>query len=164
MAATVSGSVELVSDIMFNIPAGGANLQAYSIPCPIDIDLTYSPGTGPNQVQKGAVYQGSAPGSPVSIDLLTVACVDGTAGFAHVREVIATDDDGANVLKLDLTVASSFLGPYESAVKVDIQPGTAARMSKPLGANGWPVTSSSHLLTLDPGANTVAYRYLILGD
>jgi hypothetical protein len=163
-----SGSINLNCQLSVQVPAAGNNLSAYTVPVSPSSQAAYAAGTAANQVNKVATVGGSAAASPVSIDLTSVVCVDGSTGFAHVRELIIFNDDtnDPHVLKLDMTVSNAFTNGYDTitAGKIDIAAGEAFRRSKPIGTNGWVVDSTHKIVDIDPGANTVPYRVVIAGD
>jgi hypothetical protein len=149
------------------IPVGSNAPTAYNIPVNPSLGVTYAAGTGANQANKVAAPSGSAAASPSTIDLSSQACVDGQTGFSHVREVIVFNDSPTAVLTLDFTASNAWTAPFSAGgttAKLDIQPGTSQRFNKPIGTNGFVVDSTHKILTLDPGASTVAWRAVIVGD
>lgn len=166
LAATPSGGFSLQSNVAFSVPASGNVLTAYTVPIQPSHSVAYTAGTAANQINKGAQAGGSAAASAATIDLSTVTCVDGTTGLSHVREYVIYNDSTTAALTLDLTVSNS-LKEWVSAgtgTKLTIEPGAVFRVSKPKGTNGYVVDSTHKIVTLDPGANTVAYRAIFLGD
>lgn len=167
MASTPSGSIQFAPNIQVAIPAAGP-VAGYNIPVqPPATVLSYAAGTAANQIQKVAAPSGSAAATPASIDLTTIVCVDGTTGFAHWREIVVYNDNTTNVLTWDFTATNAntaMFGAGGVTAKVTIEPGTFARFSKPLGSAGYTVDSTHKIISLDPGANTIAYRVIILGD
>ena len=158
------GSIAFQSNLTYTVAAGGAVLASYAVPGTFNTPLAYATGTGPNQANAFALIGGSAAATPASTDLTSVTRVDGVAGFTHVREVIIFNLDGTNILKYDPTVVNGFLAGMETAAKIDIQPGAPHRFSKPLGTTGWTVSSTNKIISLDPGANTISWQGIIIGD
>ncbi|HXS24479.1 MAG TPA: hypothetical protein VN719_09630 [Gemmatimonadales bacterium] len=164
MTANVSGGFTLSSNLVFAIPAGANVLTAYNVPIQPNANYSYTPGTGANQMNKGYQASGNAAAAPVSIDLTTVVCVDGSTGLAHVRELLIFNDDPTHTLNWDMTIVNSLLGPFTVATKWTIPPLSHARIANPASAAGWTVDSTHKIVDLDPGANTIAYRLVAGGD
>lgn len=167
MSVNPSGGFNLSSNLAFAVQAGGNILNNYTVPIQPTHQTNYGPGTGPNQINKGAQQGGIASASPATADLTAIVCVDGTTGFAHVRE-FAVYNDATNdsfVLKLDFSVSNAWDPFIEgTAVKIDIPAGGVFRLPKPIGTNGWTVDSTHKAISLDPGANNVPYRLVVAGD
>jgi hypothetical protein len=159
-----TGAVTLGSSLQFTVPAAGVGLSSYNVPGGFSLATGYTSGTGPNQVMKFALFGGTATAAPATLDLSSIPCVDGTTSFTHVREIIIINNDPINLLKFDPTVSSSQLFGMEVAAKIDIQAGANLRFFKPLGTNGFVVGGSTHIVTLDPGANTIIYSGIVVGD
>lgn len=126
-------------------------------------------GTGPNQWQKCAYWQGSlAASTPVTIDLTTIKLVDGGVGFAHVREIIINNGATNGTFKLLLgdSGANGFKAPFDGVVtgKVAVMPGLPTVLSNWLATSGWTVDATNKDLKLDPGANAVPVILWIKGD
>lgn len=166
-ASVPSGTVSTNVNVTVAVPASGNVLSAQNLPVQVSQSLTYTAGTAANQVNKVATVGGTATASPASIDLTSVVCVDGQVGFSHIREVIAYDDDATNGLLWDFTATNALTAMFSAGgttAKLTVQPGAHQRFAKPLGTNGYVVDSTHKIVSLDPGANTIAYRVIILGD
>ena len=166
-ASTPSGTVSMKVNLAVAIPAGGDVITAYTVPVQPTQTLTYAAGTAAGQINKVASVGGSAAAAPASIDMTTASCVDNTTGFAHVREVIVFNDSTTNNLTWDFTVANGWVAPFSAGgatAKLTIPPGSNQRFPIPNGTNGWVVDATHKVISLDPGANTVAYRVVLAGD
>ena len=167
MASTPAGSVSMSCQLTVAIPAGGNVLSAYSVPVKPSQTSNYTAGTGAGQINKVAEVGGSAAATPASIDLSTIACVDGTTGFSHWREYIVFNDDTTNNLTLDFTVANANVAMFAAGgatAKITVPPGGCQRFTCPKGTNGYVVDSTHKIVSLDPGANTIAWRAVFAGD
>lgn len=165
MSASVTGSVSLSVNMNVAIPTGANVLNGYTVTVnPSPASASYSPGTAANQANKIYQYKGSAVAATVDLDLTAAVCVDGTTGFSHVREKIVYNDDAVNNLTLGL--GTNPFTPYLGGTTptVIIPPGSVFRIPNPLGTNGWVVDSTHKIVRVDPGANTIAYRMIIIGD
>lgn len=165
----ISGTTSIQVNLTDAIASGAGHLTAYSVPCrPVDSTQNYAlpGGTGPNQAQRHYSTTNTLSAStPVSIDLTAVTTSDGTTGFAHVRGLFIYNDDPTNVITFGggSNPFVPFLGGTSPTVV--IQPGTCQPFQKPLGTNGWAVSSGSKVVQLDPGTNAIAgYRVVAFGD
>lgn len=165
--ATPSGGFTLQSNIVFSVAAGATVPNPYTVPVqPAAHSTNWAAGTAANQIQKAASVNGTATAAPVTIDLSAVVCVDGSTGLTHLREWAIYNDHATAILLLDLTVANSFAFGVEgtlTTVKLEIQPGGVFYGCKPLGTNGF-VVSTLKIITLDPASATIPYRSVFNGD
>lgn len=167
MSNAISGGITLSSSLAQSLDAGATRLNQFTAPVQPSQTISYGPGTGPGQANK--IYQASLSlaATPTSLDLTAVVCLDGSTGFSHVREVIVFNDDtnDAHTIVYDGSVSNAF-APFLAGTgpKITIQGGASERKSRPLGTNGWTVDSTHKVVALDPGANTVACRVVIVGD
>ena len=165
--STPAGSIALNVNLAVAIPASGNVLTAYTIPVQPQQSQGYAAGTGAGQINKVAELGGSAAAAPVSIDLTAVTCVDQTTGFSHVRELIVFNDDATHTLTWDFTVTNALVAMFAAGgatARITINPGTHQRFNVPLGTSGYVVDGTHKIITLDPGANTIAYRAVLAGD
>lgn len=169
--STPQGSLNLSSTLSVSIPATVAS-ATYLIPVSPSglfqaaLQTAWSAGTGPNQINKMAVFNGSAAAAPATVTLTTLPCVDGSTGFTHVRAIVIANLDPVHPLLWDFTVALSQVFGITtggSSAKITIQPNSYALFLCPLGTNGYVVTTNN-LVTLDPASNTIAYAGIVLGD
>lgn len=166
-AGTPAGDVTLSCNLSVAIPAGGNVITAYTVPVQPSQKISYNAGTGANQVNKVAQAGGNAAAAAASIDLSSLACVDGTTGFAHWRELLVFNDDTTNNLTWDFTATNAniaMFGAGGATAKITIPPGSCQRFSIPKGATGATVDGTHKVISLDPGANTIAYRVVAAGD
>lgn len=166
MAGTISGTTTFGSGVTVNVPPG-TNLANYSVSVNPSSTITWATGTGASQANKVAQVSGSAAAAAASVDLSALACVDGQTGFSHWREVIVYNDDATHTLLWDFTATNANVamhGAGGTTDKLTIEPGEWVRFGKRNGTNGYTVDSTHKVISLDPGANTVAYRVYVIGD
>ena len=140
-----------------------------TIPVSAGASSSYSAGTGAGQVQKACeIANTTTISTPVDVDLTAVTCLDATTGFAHVRELVVVNLDLTNALTVgdDGVVTNPWsVWCLGTTPRVLVQPGTALRIAKPLGTNGYPVVgASSCKVRINPGAYAIAYQVVIIGD
>lgn len=168
MSNAITGGAALSVTFTQQLDAGATRLNAYPVPVQPSQSASYTTGTAANQVQKLAQESGTTVAStPVDIDLSAIACVDGSTGLAHVRELIVFNDDATNVLTVgDDGVVTNAWDAWCSGTspRVLVQPGGNLRITKPLGTNGFAVDSTHKVLRLDPGSAAIAYRVVVAGD
>jgi hypothetical protein len=168
VANPITGGVSLSTTFTQQLDAGNLRLNAYPVPVQPAQQASYGTGTGPLAVQKIAQGGGTTTGgAPTDLDLSTVVCVDGSTGFAHVREVLVFNDDGANPLAVgDDGVVTNAWAAWASgtAARQSVQAGACFRAAKPMGTLGFVVDGTHKVLRLSSGASAVAYRYVIAGD
>jgi len=165
--SSIAGTVAMNVNFSVGLAATGNVLTAYSVPVSPQQTHSYTAGTGAAQINKVAGLGGSAAASPASIDLTAVVCADGTTGLSHVRELIVYNDSTTNVLTWDFTVSNALTAMFSAggtSAKVSVNPGAHQRFNVPLGTNGYVVDSTHKIISLDPGANTIAYRIVLAGD
>jgi hypothetical protein len=165
MSSTVSGSIGLAVNLSAKVAAVTNLLTAYPIPVqPAAAGVSYSAGTAANQANKIYAFSGTATAATVDLDLTAAVCVDGSVGFSHVRELIIYNDSLTQTLTAGVGTnpfTPFFTGTTPAEV---IEPGSVFRKAKPLGTNGWVVDSTHKVVRVDPGANTIAYRMIVVGD
>lgn len=166
---SVTGTVSLSVDVSDAQAAGTTRLTAYTIPVkPATLTTSYTNGSAANMVSKTYQRSASLVATTIDLDLTALVANDDSVGFTHVREVIIYNDDataaGAKVLTVGLGTNpfSYWLGG--TTPTFILHPSTAVRFSCPLQTAGWLVDATHKILRLDSGANTVAYRIVILGD
>ncbi len=167
MPGTVGGSVRLVSSLTTTIPAAAGLNNGYAIPAGLDYSIFFSPGTGPRQGNRVYSSPGIAAAAPASIDLSTIVTADGQVGLSHWRVLIVCNDDPVNPLVWDFTATHANTEMFAAGgvtAKLTIEPGGFQAFVKPLGTNGGVIDSTHNVVALDPGANTVSYRFIALGD
>lgn len=167
MAGTISGTIRLVSKLKTTIPSDPGLTDGYDAPAGADDTVTYGPGTGPGQANRLYSHGATATASPAVFDLSTIVTADGQVGLSHWRELIVYNNDAVHDLVWDFTVANANTAMFSSGgtgVKLTIPPGGHHRFTKPLGTSGYVVDGTHKVVSLDPGANTVAYRFIALGD
>src|ERR1017187_10291232 len=98
MSNAISGGVTLSVSFTQQLDAGAGRLNAYSVPVQPSQSAQYTPGTAANQANKLAQGNPSAAATPYDLDLSSVACVDGSTGLAHVRELAILNLDPVNIL------------------------------------------------------------------
>lgn len=178
--STTSGSVSTGISLKETLAASASRLVAFDVPIEISNKYTFSDGTGTGTVSissnvgtitvKGTkIYQasGSAAATPTDIDLTAVVNVDGTTGFATVRAIFIFNDSTTDAHTLTTGAGTNpfktYLGGTSPTLAID--PGGVFMLLKPLGAAGHTVTNSSNdIIRLDPGANTVPYRIIVVGN
>ena len=169
MSNAISGSVATSVSLSQQLDAGASRLQAVAQPVTTGQSAAYTPGTGPYAAQKIAVFIGTTTiSTPVDVDLTAITCVDGTTGFAHVRELVILNLDLAN----PLTVGDDGVGLYPwtpwalgTTPRVLVQPLGSLRIAKPIGTTGYAVTGAgSCKVRINPGAYAVSYQLIVLGD
>lgn len=168
MSNAITGGVTLSLSFVQQLDAGAARLNAYPVPVQPAVLSSYTSGTGALQVNRLAQGSGTTTiSTPVDLNLATLACVDGSTGFSHVREVLIFNDDATNPLTVgDDGVVTDAWVAYSAgtSARFTVQPGSFLRISKPLGTNGYTVDSTHKNLRIDPGSAAVAYRYVVAGD
>lgn len=166
MASTVSGTLTLSSTLNVAVPVGPTALTAYNIGIAPNLTNSYAAGSGPNQGNK--IYQSSltATGAVADLDLTAAVCVDGTVGFTHVRELWIFNDATTVGYTLTYGLGTNPFSPMLGGTTptVVISPGSVQRFYRPLDTLGWTVSGSIKTVRVDPGANTIAYRIIVLGD
>lgn len=182
MAAVPSGSVTLSSSLNTTIPTGTNVTTAYSVPVSVSSTVSYvsSSASQPTSVQVAKIAQvAGSSGGTVTVDLTSVVCTDGTTGFSYVRELQIFNDGPtatpaeADIITYDGSVATPFIGgatlPFLTGTspKIGIATGSAFRVNKPYGTNGWTADSTHKIISLDCTANSATvkfYRVVIVGS
>jgi hypothetical protein len=161
----LSGSISLLAKFTEVLEDDATRTRAQ----PVTIDpgkvTEYTDGDLANQVELMFYREFVATGAPEVYDLSSIVCVDGTVGMDYVREVVV-HHDGTDAAKI-LTHGGGTtpFNPEQGGTSPTqtIQAGTAKRLvSKPLGATGHAVGSNVNV-SLDPGADTIPGKILILG-
>lgn len=184
---TPSGTVALSTS--FNttmpVPATGTGniLTAYSVPSNASDNFTYAMtatltsadiGTNLKSLTANKVYSASGVftvSTPITINLSTCVCTDGSTGFNQVRELFIFNDSlPANAWDLlyDLTAGATGFGSLFvtgtlTTVKITIPAGTFFHIGNPYEVGGWTVGTSINIV-LDPQTHAIPYRILILGS
>lgn len=117
-----------------------------------------TPGTGADQLDGlSPILLNLAASTPQVIDLLSLVDFAGNAltvaRVSFIAVKIITGSDGA-VVQLDGTASNGFTGLASGGAAVKVYPGTAKNdgftvFSAP-GATGMPVSSSNHLISVNP--------------
>lgn len=178
--STTSGSIQVTLAIKEALPTSTSRLVAYDVPIAPTNTYTVSDGStagtvsissniGTITLKGNKVYQGSgtASATPTDIDLTTVTCVDGSTGFSYVRAMFIFNDATTDAYTLSYGAGTNPFKPTLSGTSpvLAIDPGGFYAMIRPLGTNGHAVTNSSNdIVRLDPGANNVPYRIVIVGS
>lgn len=170
------GNSRLQADFFQTISSGV--LTPYNVPAPISQVLSYSNGTGAGQYNQLHCKKYSLAATPQSIDLTSILLVDGTTGnMARVREsfFLMLSQTSAHKAIIDTTVSNGFkgLGDGSTGSKRSLL-GVPANIITfnydhwsdwySVGAGVGGVTSStSKIVSLDPGANSFDVLAIILG-
>ncbi len=167
--SVITATIGLNVNIVDTLAVSAGRLTSYVVPVQLSVSTSYADGTAANQANRVYQFSGSAAGAPVSIDLSTVVCADGTTGFTKVRELIIFNDatNAAYTLAFGNDgVGTNLFIPMLAGTtpQVAIEPSFPQRFGKPIGTTGWTVDSTHKNIRLDPGVNTVAYRVVVLGN
>ena len=164
--ANLAGTVNLQVSLTDTLPVGATRLTAYPVPAkPADASIAYSNGTGANQGQKFYMTSQTATAAVVDTDLTAVVCSDGTTGFTNFRELVIYNDHATANLTFGLgtnPVTSLFMGG--TTPTLIIAPGGVFRHTVPLGANGLVISGTAKVARVDPGAATVPFRMIVVGN
>lgn len=170
MATTVSGTITLNTTLNDTVASGGAVLTTYTVPVNVTHSQAYATGSSANQVANIATAGGSAAATPANVDIRALTALDGTSTSAWtvVREVIIYNDSTSAGFILNYVLDASnaftaFMTGTLTGVKLGIPAGSCLRLFRPLDSAGWTVGSSARIISLDPGANTIAYRVVVAG-
>ena len=179
--ATTSGTATVGMKMSDALAASATRLQGFTVPIePVNV-LTVSNGAsgtagtyavssnvgaGPVLANKIYMSSGSAAASPVDIDLATVTNVDGTTGFASVRRIEIYNDATTAAFTLTTGGGTNPFKPYLSGTSPTfaIDPGMPFIAGRILSTAGYTVDASNKVVRLDPGANTVPYRIVVIGN
>lgn len=171
MATTISGSVSINVNLNSSVPTGGAVLTQYTVPVNVVSSTSYTTGTGGNAANLIATAGGTATATPANVDMRALTAGDGTStsALAAVREVIIFNDTTTAGFVLNMVLDASnawtaFMSGTLTGVKLGIPAGSSLRLFRPADSAGWTVDSTHKVLSLDPGANTIAYRVVIAGN
>jgi hypothetical protein len=166
--SVISGTIKLVVGITDALAAGATRLTAFNVPVQPEHSLTYADGTTAGLANR--VYQAAGTltiSTPISIDLATAGCVDGSVGFTRVRELFIYNTHASAPLKFgeDGVGTNVFVGTLLGTTpQFQIEPGSVMWMSKPLGSTGFLVDGTHKNLRLDPLAVAVTYKVVVLGN
>ncbi len=166
--AVTSGSVTLTVAFADTIAAATANLSAYTRQVSKTVTNSFSNGTTAGLANKLYAATVTCAAAPVSVDLTTVTCYDGTTGFTTVRALLIINED-TNVLHTvkfgdDGVGTALFLGGLLGTTpQRTIQASDFYSDQKLLGATGFAVDGSHKNVRLDPGANTVSLTLIVAG-
>lgn len=162
----VTADIKLTATAVETLTVG---LGSAPVPSAIAQALSFTNGTGANNVNK--VFSKSATAAASTPDTYTLSALTDdlgrTVAFSKVRVLIVINletTDGH-----DLTVGNAatnpWVGPFGAGTNtVSIGAGGFLVLVAPL-ATAYAVTSgASDQLMLNPGANSVAYKILILGE
>jgi hypothetical protein len=153
----------------------GIPLSPFNFPALPGLDMTV--GTGVGQFNILGVKGGSAAGAVVDVDLTAIPDPFGTVvNAANVRFIWLLNDDTVAGHVLNVGAAATnpwsalfaasgtfkFTVPPGAVVNGVNYPGQAFIGSPAVGQ--LPVTGTSKVLRIDPGANTVPYRIALVGD
>jgi hypothetical protein len=168
----VTGSIALNSQFSqgtTNVP--GNNLVQLSNNQAVKFATTAS-GTAADQVDLKYSRTITLAAAPTALDLRSLTDVFGGAvAFARVKSVQIVNKsstDGYTVtVGYSTTTSNAWVGFLSNPGTFVVGPSTASNagffaITSP-NATGWPVSSSSKLLNLDPGANTVVVDIEITG-
>ena len=163
--SVITGTSTLALSWLDTLAAGATRISAASIPCrPTDGALTWTDGTAANSAQRFFTKNTSLVATTIDIDLSTAVTSDATVGFTHWREIVVYNDSTLYDLTIGLgstPFTTTFMTGTTPAIV--IPPGGVFRQVKPLGTVGY-VVAGATILRLNSGANTIAYRLLVLGD
>lgn len=177
--ATTAGSVSFAMNLRESLAASATRLIAYDVPVSPSNSYTFSNGSGAGTVTISSnagtitvsgnkVYQasGTASATPTDIDLSAVTNVDGTTGFSYVRAIIIFNDATTTAYTLSTGAGTNPFKPYLSGTSpvLAVNPGSFFAAFQPLGTNGYTVDGSNKTVRLDPGANNVPYRIVVVGS
>lgn len=178
--STTAGTVSVGIQLRESLAASSARLIAYDVPVQPTNSYTFSDGStagtvsitsnaGTITIKGNKIYQasGTASATPTDIDLTTVTNVDGTTGFSYIRAMFIFNDATTDAYTLTTGGGTNpfktYLGGTTPTLAID--PGGVFILLKPLGTTGHAVTNSSNdIVRLDPGANNVPYRIVIVGS
>lgn len=162
-----SGTVTNGFELTQILASSSTRPESVAMPVRVTAPVGYSAGTGSKQIDKIAYQALSFTGAVQTIDLSTIVCTDGSAGFSKVRFVRIYNDatNAAHTLVVG-NAASNPLAPWFSATTVTetVEPNGCFTKDKPLGTTGWTVDSTNKNLKLDPGANTFTGRLFVGGN
>lgn len=178
--STTSGTLSFTLNARESLPASTSRLTAFDAPFnPTNTysisdgstagTVTISSNAGTITVKANRVYQasGNANATPTDIDLTTTINVDGTTGFSYVRVLLIFNDATTDAYTLTYGEGTNPFKPTLSGTSPThaIDPGGVFPIIKALGTNGHAVVNSTNdIVRLDPGANNVPYRVVILGS
>jgi hypothetical protein len=166
MAQTLTGSTTV--SLNFSAVEGTAATVpvAYTIPGTVATTITYANGSGANAADEWYYTSGSAAGSAVDIDLAAITTKSGQTGFTAVRVVAIWNDATTATHTIATGAGTNPFKPYITGTTptLVVEPSSMILLQKPIGTAGWTVDGSNKVLRIDPGANTVAYRVLVIGS
>lgn len=134
--------------------------------------LTVTSGTGSDQADLKYVKSLTLVATPTVLYLTALADpFGGTVNFARVKSILiintSTVSGQAVLMGYSTTTANAWTGFLSNPGQISIRSSTTTNQGVFLalapGATAWPVSSTSKLLQLDPGANTIRVNVEIVG-
>jgi hypothetical protein len=165
MPLNVTGNLDVTIRATENIANG---LGSGQLAPTLAVSLAFGNGTGANNVNEVWTKSATAAAAPVTYTLSALVDDLGrTIPIAKVRGIVAANLSGTDGQTLTIGGAATnpWAAPFGSATdKLKIPAGGAFAMGAPL-ATGLGVTAgASDQLKVDPGANTIPFKLMFLGE
>jgi hypothetical protein len=169
----VTGSINI--NTTFNQPITGipgSSVPSISNQQSIKVQFSNTSGSGANQVNLKHSKTYVLAAAPLDLDLTSLTDVVGNAvTFAKIRSISvvnkSTTDGQVVVVGYATTTSNAWTGLLSNPGTITIEPSTTSNAGAWIqtapNTTGWAVSSSSKLIQLDPGANTITVDVEIVG-
>jgi hypothetical protein len=146
------------------LAAGATRPAAVSVPLQLTKSVTYTNGTGSGALNCEAYLSDSATAAtPEDLDLTLLVRTDGGTGFSNCKFLEIFNDHATAQLTIKAPASNGF--NYWAAASGDgfiIEPLTS-KVIYWSALSGGTVNGTNKLVTVDPGASTIAYRVIAAG-